>query len=103
MFCCGNTACGLVIDRDLNAALNLAALVRALVSGTASSGGNRPGDHPACAQGEDAQGEERFTGSPGCSSVNCEDGTGRSSRPGKTATVTRQRVTPEPALTGSNR
>jgi putative transposase len=29
MFCCGNTACGLVIDRDLNAALNLAALVRA--------------------------------------------------------------------------
>jgi putative transposase len=72
MFCCGNTACGLVIDRDLNAALNLAALVRALVTGTASSGGNRPGDHPACAQGE-----ERSTGSPGCSSVNCEDGTGR--------------------------
>jgi len=97
MFCCGNTACGLVIDRDLNAALNLAALVRALVRGTASSGGNRPGDHLACAQGE-----ERFTGSPGCSSVNCEDGTGRS-RPGKTATVTRQRVTPEPAPIGSDR
>jgi putative transposase len=98
MFRCGNEACGLVIDRDLNAALNLAALVRALVSGTASSGGNRPGDHLACAQGE-----ERSTGSPGCSSVNCEDGTGRSSRPGKTATVTRQRVAPEPAPTGSNR
>jgi hypothetical protein len=91
MFCCDNTACGLVIDRDLNAALNLAALVRSIITGTASSGGNRPGDHPACAQGE-----ERFTGSPGCSSVNCEDGTGRS-RPGKTATVTRQRVAPDPA------
>jgi putative transposase len=97
MFCCGNTACGLVIDRDLNAALNLAALVRSIVTGTASSGGNRLGDHLACAQGE-----ERFTGSPGCSSVNCEDGTGRS-RPPKTATATRQRVTPEPALTGNDR
>jgi putative transposase len=97
MFRCDNTACGLVIDRDLNAALNLAALVRALVTGTASSGGNRPGDHLACAQGE-----ERFTGSPGCSSVNCEDGAGRS-RPGKTATVTRQRVAPEAALTGNDR
>ncbi len=98
MFRCENNACGLVIDRDLNAALNLAALVRSIIIGTASSGGNRLGVHLACAQGE-----ERFTGSPGCSSVNCEDGTGRSSRPGKTATVTRQRVTPEAALTGSNR
>jgi putative transposase len=97
-FRCGNKACGLVIDRDLNAALNLAALVRAVVPGTASSGGNRPGEALACAQEE-----ERSTGSPGCSSLNCEDGAGRSSRPGKTATVTRQRVTPEPALVSSHR
>lgn len=92
-------ACGLVIDRDFNAALNLAALVHAVVTGTASSGGNRPGDHPA-----DAQGEERSMGAvrPRCSSVNCEDGTG-GSRPGKTATATRQRVAPEPALIGSDR
>ena len=96
MFRC--KACGLVIDRDLNAALNLAALVRAVVTGTASSGGNRPGQCPAYAQGE-----ERSTGSPGCSSLNCEDGTGRSSRPGKTATAARQRAAPEPVLTGSHR
>ncbi len=71
MFRCENQACGLVIDRDLNAALNLAALARTVVvTGTASSGGNRPGERPACAQGE-----ERSTGSPGCSSPNCEDGT----------------------------
>jgi putative transposase len=95
MFIC--EACGLVIERDLNAALNLAALVRAVLTGTASSGGNRPGERPACAQGE-----ERSTGSPGCSSLNCEDGTSRS-RPGKTATVARQRVAPEPALVGSDR
>ncbi len=97
MFCC--KACGLVIDRDLNAARNLAALVRAVVTGTASSGGNRPGDHLACAQGEE---RSMDAVSPRCSSVNCEDGTGRS-RPGKTATVTRQRVAPGPALIGSDR
>ena len=91
-------ACGLVIDRDLNAALNLAALVRAVVTGTASSGGNRPGEHPAYAQGE-----ERSTGSPGCSSLNCEDGTGRTSRPDRTATAARQRTAPEPVLIGSDR
>jgi putative transposase-like DNA-binding protein len=99
MFRCDNTACGLVIDRDLNAALNLAALVRAIVTGTASSGGNRLGDHPACAQGEE---RSMDVVSPRCSSVNCEDGPGRS-RSGKTATVTRQRVAPEPALIGSDR
>jgi putative transposase len=98
MFRCDNELCGLVIDRDLNAALNLAALVRAVVTGTASSGGNRPGECLAYAQEE-----ERSTGSPGCSSLNCEDGAGRSSRPGKTVTVTRQRVAPEPALVGSDR
>jgi hypothetical protein len=91
-------ACGLVIDRDLNAALNLAALVRAGTEGTASSGGNRPDESPAYAQGE-----EKSTGLPGCSSLNCEDGTGRSPRPGKTATAARQRTAPEPALIGSDR
>jgi len=43
-----------------------------------------------------AQGEERFMGSPRCSSANCEDGTG--STPDKTATATRQRVAPKPVL-----
>ena len=77
-FRCDNEECGLVIDRDLNAALNLAALVSA-VTGTASGAGTGQGSL-ACAQGE-----ERFMGLPRCSSVNCEDGTGP--RPGKTATV----------------
>ena len=77
-FRCDNEECGLVIDRDLNAALNLAALV-STVTGTASGAGTGQGSL-ACAQGE-----ERFTGLPRCSSVNCEDGTGP--RPGKTATV----------------
>jgi putative transposase len=90
-------ACGLVIDRDLNAALNLAALVHAVAPGTASSSGNRPVT-PACAQGE-----ERFTGLPGCSSANCEDGASRSPRPGKTATAARQRTAPEPAPISSYR
>ncbi len=48
-----------------------------------------------------AQGEERFMGSPRCSSANCEDGTG--STPDKTATATRQRVAPKPVLVGGDR
>lgn len=96
MFVC--KACGLVIDRDLNAALNLAALVPAVITGTASSGGNRPGEHPAYAQGE-----ERSTGLPGCASPNCEDDTSPASRLGKTATAARQRAAPEPVLIGSDR
>ncbi len=80
-FRCDNAECGLVIDRDLNAALNLAALV-STVSGTASGAGTGQGSL-ACAQGE-----ERFTGLPRCSPVNCEDGAGP--RPGKTATVPSQ-------------
>jgi putative transposase len=94
-------ACGLVIDRDLNAALNLAALVRAEVTGTASSSGNRPAKCSAYAQGE-----ERSMGSvsPRCSSVNCEDGTGRKSRLDRTVTAARQRVAPDPVLIiGSDR
>ena len=72
MFRCGDEACGLVIDRDLNAAVNLAALVHATVTGTASGAGTGQGSLAY------AQGEERFTGLPGCSSLNCEDGTGSS-------------------------
>ena len=77
-FRCDNAACGLVIDRDLNAALNLAALV-STVTGTASGAGTGQ------VSLANAQREEKFTGLPRCSSVNCEDGTGP--RPGKTATV----------------
>ena len=67
--------CGLVIDRDLNAALNLAAIV----SGTASGAGTDQGDL-ANAQGE------AWHGSGQVASLNCEDGSG-AVRPGKTATA----------------
>ncbi|MEX0791420.1 MAG: RNA-guided endonuclease TnpB family protein [Actinomycetota bacterium] len=77
-FACEN--CGLVIDRDLNAATNLASLVEAI--GTASGAGTGRGDLA------NAQGEERFMGSPRCSSTNCEDGTGP--RPGQSATAGEQ-------------
>jgi putative transposase len=67
------------IDRDLNASINLAGLV-----GTGSGTGSGPGT----GQGNlaNAQGEERFMGSPRCSSTNCEDGTG-SAQPDKTVTA----------------
>jgi len=84
--------CGLVLDRDLNAANNLAALVAAI--GTASGAETGQGDLA------NAQEEERFMGSPRCSSVNCEDGTGSS--PGGTATAARQRVAPKPLLVASD-
>lgn len=98
VFRCANEMCRLVIDRDLNAALNLAALARAatpevppVVAGTGQ------------ARLAYAQGEERSMGLlPRCSSVNCEDGTG-SPRPGKTATAARQQAAPNPVLTGSDR
>ncbi|MGH9131738.1 MAG: IS607 family element RNA-guided endonuclease TnpB, partial [Acidimicrobiales bacterium] len=66
--------CGLVIDRDFNAALNLASLVEAIEpNGTASGAGTstllRRG---SCANG---RGEERSMGSPRCSSTNRQDGT----------------------------
>jgi putative transposase len=92
--------CGLVIDRDLNAAANLASLVETATStGTASGAGTRI----LLRRGSraNAQGEERFMGSPRCSSANCEDGTG--SKPDKTATATRQRVAPKPVLVGGDR
>ncbi len=86
--------CGLVIDRDANAALNLAALVGA-VTGTGSGPGTSQGDMA------NGRGDERSMGSPRCSSTNRQDGTG--SEPGKTVTAARQRVAPEPVLVGSDR
>ncbi|MGH9011239.1 MAG: IS607 family element RNA-guided endonuclease TnpB [Acidimicrobiia bacterium] len=79
-FRCG--CCGLVIDRDINAAINLASLVEAV--GTASGAGTGRNPLPA-----NAQGEERFMPTGRCSSTNCEDGTGPT-RPGKTATAAEQ-------------
>ena len=87
---CGH--CGLVIDRDLNASFNLAALV-GVATGTGSGPGTGQGDLAY------AQGEERSMGSPRCSSTNCEDGTSPT-RPDKTVTATRQRVTPNFVLIG---
>ncbi|MGA3219326.1 MAG: RNA-guided endonuclease TnpB family protein [Acidimicrobiales bacterium] len=74
--------CGLVTDRDLNAAANLAALVA--VTGTASGAGPGRAQCPA-----NAQGEGKSMGMPRCSSTNCEDGTGPHG-PGKTATASSQ-------------
>ena len=71
--------CGLVIDRDHNAALNLAALVA--VTGTASGAGTDRGN-PV-----NAQGEAKFMATARCASANCEDGSGQ---PGKTATAAEQ-------------
>ncbi|MDA8269636.1 MAG: IS607 family element RNA-guided endonuclease TnpB [Actinomycetota bacterium] len=92
--------CGLVIDRDLNAATNLAFLVESVTSiGTASGAGT--GTLLRRGSRANAQGEERFMGSPRCSSTNCEDGT--SSELEKTVTAARQQVAPKPALVGSDR
>ncbi|MGH9001974.1 MAG: IS607 family element RNA-guided endonuclease TnpB [Acidimicrobiia bacterium] len=74
--------CGLVIDRDLNAATNLASLVE--VIGTASGAGTGQGTVLA-----NAQGEEKFMGSPRCSSTNCEDGTSPTG-PRRTVTAAEQ-------------
>jgi putative transposase len=74
--------CGLVMDRDVNAAINLASLVEAV--GTASGAGTCRTPVPA-----NAQGEERFMPTGRCSSTNCEDGTGPV-RPDKTATAAEQ-------------
>ena len=73
-------SCGLVIDRDHNAALNLAALVA--VTGTAS--GAATGQR----QLVNAQGEAKFMATARCASLmNCEDGSGQ---PGKAATAAEQ-------------
>jgi putative transposase len=73
--------CGLVIDRDANAAANLAGLVKA-TTGTASGAGTSRG-----AASANAQGEESFMPPGRCSSQNCEDSAGQ---PGRTATASAQ-------------
>jgi putative transposase len=78
-FCCEH--CGLVIDRDANAAANLAGLVKA-TTGTASGAGTSRGEASA-----NAQGEETFMPPGRCSSLNCEDSSGQ---PGQTATASAQ-------------
>lgn len=75
--------CGLVIDRDLNAAANLVNLVEATTNpGTASGAGT---DQHALVNG---QGEEKFMPQGRCSSTNCQDGTEHPSD--KTATAAEQ-------------
>ena len=89
--------CGLVLDRDLNAARSLASLVEAI--GTAS--GAETGRDGAPANG---RGEERSMGSPRCSSPNRQDGSTAPSEHGhRTVTATRQRVAPKPVLIQSDR
>ena len=75
-------SCGLVIDRDVNAAINLASLAEAV--GTASGAGTGRNSVPA-----NAQGEEKFMPPGRCSSMSCEDGTGFT-EPEKTATAAEQ-------------
>jgi putative transposase len=72
-------ACGLVLDRDHNAALNLAALVAA----TSTASGAGTDQH----QLVNAQGEAKFMDMSRCASSNCVDGTGQS---GKAATAAEQ-------------
>jgi putative transposase len=72
-------SCGLVIDRDHNAALNLAALVA--VTGTASGAATDQ------RQLVNAQGEAKFMATARRASLNCEDGSGQ---PGKAATAAEQ-------------
>ena len=90
--------CGLVLDRDLNAAHNLAGLVEA-VTGTASGAGTGRGTAPA-----NGRGEERSMGSPRCSSTNRQDGSpAPPEHRHRTVTATRQRVAPKPLLIQSDR
>jgi len=92
--------CGLVADRDANAAVNLASLVESVTStGTASGAGT--GTLLPRGNRANAQGDDRFMPSGRWSSVNCEDGT--SSELDRTVTAARQRVTPQPVLVGSDK
>ncbi|MFZ2058719.1 MAG: zinc ribbon domain-containing protein [Acidimicrobiales bacterium] len=89
--------CGLVIDRDRNAASNLASLAGTIATtGTASGAGT---SQHRLANG---RGEERSMGTARCSSPNRQDGTSPT-RADKTVTATRQQVAPNPVLVGSNR
>jgi putative transposase len=92
--------CGLVADRDANAAANLASLVESATStGTASGAGTGQGSTLANAQGDD-----KFMPSGRWSSTNCEDGsTAPHKEQRRTATAARQQVAPNPVLVGSDR
>jgi putative transposase len=73
--------CWLVIDRDANAATNLATLGKG-ATGTASGAETDRG-----AASANAQGEAKFMPLGRCSSMNCDDSTGQ---PGQTATASAQ-------------
>jgi putative transposase len=76
-------SCGLVIDRDLNAAHNLASLVEAVTTGTASGAGTRQETLV------NAQGETKYMDTSRCASTNCEDSTNPTGL-GQTATAADQ-------------
>ena len=92
--------CGLVIDRDLNAAANLASLAETY-SSTGTASGEGTGTLLRRGSRANAQGDDKSMPSGRWSSVNCEDGT--SSKLDKTATATWQRVAPKPDLVGGDR
>ncbi len=77
--------CGLVIDWDHNAALNLASLIEAMQTGTASGAGTST--PPKRGDRGNAQGEAKYMGTPRCASTNCEDSTPPT---GQTATAIEQ-------------
>ncbi len=90
LFVCENPKCRLVMDRDLNASLNLKALVASV--GTGSGPGTCPPN------GANARGEERLQpGNGRCSSMNREAGTG-SMESGTGTAVCKGRL-PEPEAT----
>jgi putative transposase len=80
---CG--ACGLVIDRDRNAAANLASLVEAVATGTASGAGTAT--PPEEGGRANAQEEAKYMDMSRCASTNCEDSTAAA---GQTATAAEQ-------------
>ncbi len=84
---------------NLNAARNLAGLAEAVANSAGTGSGPETGRGDAPANG---RGEERFMGSPRCSSENRQDGTSASA-PDRTVTAIRQRVAPKPVLIGSDR
>ncbi|MGD0983010.1 MAG: zinc ribbon domain-containing protein [Acidimicrobiales bacterium] len=75
--------CCLVLDRDRNAALNLASLAETIATTGTASGAGTSQHSPA-----NRRGEERSMGTP---------------KPDKTVTATRQQVAPDPVLVGSDR
>ncbi|MGC8626055.1 MAG: zinc ribbon domain-containing protein [Acidimicrobiales bacterium] len=86
--------CGVAIDRDANAAANLAALVGAL-------GGTGSGPGTSQRNLADVQGDDKFMPYSRWSSTNCEDAT--SPKLDRTATATRERVAPKPVFIRSDR